>query len=532
MRKSREIKFDKEARSLLLKGVDALANSVKVTLGPKGRNVIIGGDPNGLPHVTKDGVTVANSISLENNFEQLGCQLLKDVAFRTAHDAGDGTTTATILAQALITAGMGAIEKGQNAIMVKKGIEVAVKAVVEELKRKSSPVKSADDIRNIATISANNDEVIGALIGDAFKEIGPKGVILVEESRTADTYTEIVNGIHFGNGYMSPHFITNAVNGECVLEDCYVLATNQNVMSVQDLLPLLEAIGGEKKPILIVAEEFDKDVIASLVLNKVKGHLMSCLVKTPRFGMSKKLAFDDLCLITGATGITSDNDLSVSAARKNHLGYCKKVTVKRDSTVIVGGGGEAEDIKKVADQIELEMAEAKEDYAKEKMKERLAQLIGGIAKLYIGASSDTELGQKKDRIDDAVAATRSSVEQGILVGGGTAYLKCSSVIDNLKFGSEGERIGARIVKEALEAPLRQLCENCGTDPLKTITEVLGSTTFNWGYNAMEDKFCDLAVAGILDPTKVLVCALQNSASVATMVLTTSCSIVESADLSV
>ncbi|MEX1191565.1 MAG: chaperonin GroEL [Brumimicrobium sp.] len=525
---AKEILFDVEAREKLKRGVDALSNAVKVTLGPKGRNVVIG-KSFGAPQITKDGVSVAKEIELKDPMENMGAQMVKEVASRTADIAGDGTTTATVLAQAIITAGLKNVAAGANPMDLKKGIDKAVTTVVAELKKLSKEVGSDNDkIKQIASISANNDETIGALIAEAMKVVGNDGVITVEEAKGIETEVKTVEGMQFDRGYLSPYFVTNTEKMIADLENPYILICDKKISNMKDLLPVLEPAAQSGKPLLIIAEDIDGEALTTLVVNRIRGSLKVAAVKAPGFGDRRKAMLEDLAILTGGQVISEERGLSLESATLDMLGTAEKVEIDKDNTTIVNGSGKKADIKARVSQIKAQIEGSTSDYDKEKMQERLAKLAGGIAVLYVGAASEVEMKEKKDRVDDALAATRAAVEEGVIPGGGVAMLRSIKALDKLKGANEDEQTGIAIVRRAVEEPLRQIVQNAGGEGAVIVQQVIDGKD-DFGYNARTGKFENLLKAGVLDPTKVTRIAMENAASIASMLLTTECVIVEEKD---
>jgi chaperonin GroEL len=522
---AKDITFNLEARDALKKGVDALANAVKVTLGPKGRNVIID-KKYGAPAITKDGVTVAKEIELKDPVENMGAQLVKEVASKTADIAGDGTTTATVLAQAIITAGLKNVAAGANPMDLKRGIDKAVIAVIENLKKQSQNV--GDDnkkIEQVATISANNDAAIGKLIADAMKKVKKEGVITVEEAKGTETTVEIVEGMQFDRGYISPYFVTNAEKMEAVMETPYVLIYDKKISSMKELLPILEKAAQSGRPLLIIAEDIDGEALATLVVNKIRGSLKICAVKAPGFGDRRKAMLEDIAILTGGTMISEEGGYKLENADLSYLGKAEKITVDKDNTTIVNGSGKKADIVARVNQIKAQIENTTSDYDKEKLQERLAKLAGGVAVLYVGAATEVEMKEKKDRVDDALHATRAAVEEGIVAGGGVAYIRAIDALDKLKGSNEDENTGIAIIRRAIEEPLRQIVANAGGEGSVVVNKVKEGKA-DFGYNARTDKFENLLAAGVIDPTKVTRVALENAASIAAMLLTTECVLAE------
>ena len=522
---AKDIFFNVDARDKLKKGVDALANAVKVTLGPKGRNVIID-KKFGAPSVTKDGVTVAKEIELKDPIENMGAQMLKEVASKTADAAGDGTTTATVLAQAIVTAGLKNVAAGANPMDLKRGIDKAVLAVVENLHKQSQKV--GDDnkkIEQVATISANNDNAIGKLIAEAMKRVKKEGVITVEEAKGTETTVEVVEGMQFDRGYISPYFVTDADKMETVLETPLILITDKKISNMKELLPVLEKAVQTGKPILIIAEDVDSEALATLVVNKIRGSLKIAAVKAPGFGDRRKAMLEDLAILTGGTLISEERGYKLENTDLSFLGTAEKITIDKDNTTIVGGKGKKADITSRVNQIKTQIEATTSDYDKEKLQERLAKLAGGVAVLYVGAATEVEMKEKKDRVDDALAATRAAVEEGIVPGGGVAYIRAIDGLEKLKGANEDETTGIAIVIRAIEEPLRQIVENAGGEGAVVVQKVREGKE-DYGYNARTDKYENLFAAGVIDPTKVSRIALENAASIAAMLLTTECVIAD------
>ena len=522
---AKKIQFDIEAREGLKKGVDALANAVKVTLGPKGRNVIIGKSFGG-PQVTKDGVTVAKEIELEDALQNMGAQMVKEVASKTNDLAGDGTTTATILAQAIVNEGLKNVTAGANPMDLKRGVDKAVKSVVEFLNKSAQTVgNSSEKIKQIASISANNDNAIGELITQAFEKVGKEGVITVEEAKGTDTYVDVVEGMQFDRGYLSPYFVTNSEKMEADLENPHILLYDKKISAMKDLLPILEPVAQSGKPLLIIAEDVDGEALATLVVNKLRGALKIAAVKAPGFGDRRKAMLEDIAILTGATVISEERGFNLENTTLEMLGTSERVTIDKDNTTIVNGSGKKDDIKARVNQIKAQIETTTSDYDKEKLQERLAKLAGGVAVLYVGAASEVEMKEKKDRVDDALHATRAAVEEGIVAGGGVALLRSRSKLDSLKANNDDEATGIQIISRALESPLRTIVENAGGEGSVVVSKVIeGKDSF--GYDAKSDKYVDLFKSGIIDPKKVTRIALENAASVAGMILTTECALVD------
>jgi chaperonin GroEL len=522
---AKQIIFDIEARDGLKRGVDALANAVKVTLGPKGRNVVIGKSFGG-PVITKDGVSVAKEIELEDPLENMGAQMVKEVASRTSDLAGDGTTTATVLAQAIVKEGLKNVAAGANPLDLKRGIDKAVKAIVEDLKKQSQEVgNNSDKIKQVASISANNDETIGELIAQAFKKVGKEGVITVEEAKGTSTYVDIVEGMQFDRGYLSPYFVTNADKMLADLENPYILLYEKKITNLKDLLPILEPVAQSGKPLLIIAEDVEGEALATLVMNKLRGALKIAAVKAPGFGDRRKAMLEDIAILTGGTVISEERGLTLDNTTIDMLGTAERITIDKDNTTIVNGSGDANDIKSRVAQIKAQIETTTSDYDKEKLQERLAKLAGGVAVLYVGAASEVEMKEKKDRVDDALHATRAAVEEGIVAGGGVALVRTKEVLKSLTTENLDELTGIRILDRAIEEPLRQIVENAGGEGSVVVAKVIEGKG-DFGYNAKTDEYTKMFKAGIIDPTKVTRIALENAASVAGMILTTACTLVE------
>jgi chaperonin GroEL len=518
---SKQVKYNVEARDALKRGVDILANAVKVTLGPKGRHVIID-KKFGSPVITKDGVTVAKEIDLKDPIENMGAQMLKEVASKTADIAGDGTTTATVLAQAIVTAGIKNVAAGANPMDLKRGIDKAVKAVVENLKSQKQDV--GDDfskIKQVASISANNDDVIGEMIADAMQKVGTGGVITVEEAKGTETEVKTVEGMQFDRGYLSAYFVTNTDKMEAELENPYILIYDKKISSMKELLPILEKQVQTGKPLLIIAEDLDGEALSTLVVNKIRGSLKVAAVKAPGFGDRRKAILEDIAILTGGTVISEERGYKLENAELEHLGVAEKVIIDKDNTTIINGAGKKEAIEARVNEIRTQMEATTSDYDKEKLQERLAKLSGGVAVLYIGAASEVEMKEKKDRVDDALHATRAAVEEGIVAGGGVAFIRAVAALADLKGENEDENTGIQIIRRAIEEPLRQICENAGIEG-SIIVQKVKEGTGDFGYNARTDKFENLIGAGVIDPTKVSRVALENAASIASMLLTTEC----------
>jgi chaperonin GroEL len=522
---AKDIQFDVQAREGLKRGVDALANAVKVTLGPKGRNVIIGKSFGG-PQVTKDGVTVAKEIELEDALENMGAQMVKEVASKTNDLAGDGTTTATILAQAIVREGLKNVAAGANPMDLKRGVDKAVDAIVSDLNKQAVEVgNSSEKIKQVASISANNDETIGSLITEAFEKVGKEGVITVEEAKGTDTYVDVVEGMQFDRGYLSPYFVTNSDKMEADLESPYILLYDKKISTMKDLLPVLEPVAQSGKPLLVIAEDVDGEALATLVVNKLRGALKIAAVKAPGFGDRRKAMLEDIAILTGGTVISEERGFTLENTTIDMLGTAEKVTIDKDNTTVVNGAGDAENIKARVNQIKAQIESTTSDYDREKLQERLAKLAGGVAVLYVGAASEVEMKEKKDRVDDALHATRAAVEEGIVSGGGVALLNARKAISKLKSSNADEATGTQIVFNAVEAPLRTIVTNAGGEGSVVVAKVEEGDA-NFGYDAKSEAYVDMQKAGIIDPKKVTRVALENAASVAGMVLTTECALVD------
>jgi len=516
---SKQVKYNVEARDALKRGVDILANAVKVTLGPKGRNVIID-KKFGSPAITKDGVTVAKEIELKDAVENMGAQMVKEVASKTADIAGDGTTTATVLAQAIITTGIKNVAAGANPMDLKRGIDKAVAAVVENLKTQSQTVgEDNNKIKQVASISANNDEVIGALIAEAMGKVGKDGVITVEEAKGTETEVKTVEGMQFDRGYLSPYFVTNADKMEAELDSPYILIYDKKISNMKELLPVLEKTVQTGKPLVIISEDLDGEALATLVVNKIRGSLKVVAVKAPGFGDRRKAMLEDIAILTGGTVISEERGYKLENADLTYLGSAEKVVVDKDNTTVINGAGNTDDIKSRVNQIKAQIETTTSDYDKEKLQERLAKLAGGVAVLYVGAASEVEMKEKKDRVDDALHATRAAVEEGIVAGGGVAFIRAVASIADLKGANEDENTGIQIIRRAIEEPLRQICENAGIEGSIVVQKVKEGTA-DFGYNARTGAYENLIGAGVIDPTKVSRVALENAASIAAMLLTT------------
>ncbi|TPN87191.1 chaperonin GroEL [Aquimarina algicola] len=522
---AKDIKFDIEARDGIKRGVDALANAVKVTLGPKGRNVIIS-KSFGAPTVTKDGVSVAKEVELEDALENMGAQMVKEVASKTNDLAGDGTTTATVLAQAIVKEGLKNVAAGANPMDLKRGIDKAVEAITADLEKQTKEVgSSSDKIKQVAAISANNDNTIGDLIAQAFEKVGKEGVITVEEAKGTDTYVDVVEGMQFDRGYLSPYFVTNSEKMTADLESPYILLYDKKISAMKDLLPILEPVAQTGKPLLIIAEDVDGEALATLVVNKLRGALKIAAVKAPGFGDRRKAMLEDIAILTGGTVISEERGFTLENTTIEHLGTAEKVAIDKDNTTVVNGAGEEEMIKNRVNQIKSQIETTTSDYDKEKLQERLAKLAGGVAVLYVGAASEVEMKEKKDRVDDALHATRAAVEEGIVAGGGVALVRAKAVLDNVKTENVDEATGVQIVNRAIEAPLRTIVENAGGEGSVVISKVLEGKD-DFGYDAKSEEYVDMLTAGIIDPKKVTRIALENAASVSGMILTTECALID------
>lgn len=521
---AKDIKFNIDARDMLKRGVDQLADAVKVTLGPKGRNVVIE-KKFGAPQITKDGVTVAKEIELEDPFENTGAQLVKSVASKTGDDAGDGTTTATILTQAIVTEGLKNVTAGANPMDLKRGIDKAVNAVVDFIKNSSEQVgDNYDKIEQVATVSANNDAEIGKLLADAMRKVSKDGVITIEESKSRDTSIGVVEGMQFDRGYLSAYFVTDTDKLECVMENPYILIYDKKISNIKDFLPILQPAAESGRPLLVIAEDVDSEALTTLVVNRLRGGLKICAVKAPGFGDRRKAMLEDIAVLTGGTVISEEKGLSLDKATLEMLGTCDKVTVSKDNTTIVNGAGKKEAIAERVAQIKKEIENTTSSYDKEKLQERLAKLAGGVAVLYVGANSEVEMKEKKDRVDDALCATRAAIEEGVVAGGGTTYIRALSALKGLKGENADEQTGINIIERAIEEPLRQIVTNAGGEGAVVVQKVLEGEG-DFGYNARTDIYEDMRKAGIVDPAKVARVALENAASIAGMFLTTECLIV-------
>jgi chaperonin GroEL len=522
---AKEIKFNIQAREELKKGVDILADAVKVTLGPKGRNVILD-KKFGAPHITKDGVSVAREVELDEPMQNMGAQLVKEVASKTGDDAGDGTTTATVLAQAIINVGLKNVTAGANPMDLKRGIDKAVEKVVEHIKEMAEPVgEDFKKIEDVARISANNDEKIGSLIAEAMKKVKKEGVITVDEAKGTETTIDIVEGMQFDRGYISPYFVTNTEKMECEMESPYILIYDKKISNLKDMLPVLEATAQSGRPLLIVAEDVDQEALATLVVNRLRGSLKICAVKAPGFGDRRKEMLEDIAVLTGGVVISEEKGMQLANTTLEHLGRAEKVNVNKENTTIVNGSGDKDAIAARVAQIKAQIAQTKSDYDREKLQERLAKLAGGVAVLHIGAPSEVEMKEKKDRVDDALSATRAAIAEGIVPGGGVAYIRCLKALEGLKGENDDEQTGIEIVRRAIEEPMRQIAANAGVEGAVVVQKV-SEGEGDFGYNARNDKYENLYHAGVIDPAKVTRVALENAASIAGMFLTTECVIAE------
>ena len=516
---AKDLRYSEDARGFILKGVNQLANAVKVTLGPKGRNVVIQ-KSFGAPTITKDGVSVAKEVELENNFENMGAQMVKEVAQKTNDDAGDGTTTATVLAQAIYREGIKFVTAGHNPMDLKRGVDKAVDTAVKKIKEISKDIKTSEEIKQVGTISANNDNEIGNLLAVAMEKVGKDGVITIEESKTAETTLDVVEGMQFDRGHLSPYFVTNPEKMEVAFDDANILISDKKISNMKELLPILEKSIQTNKPLLIIAEDVEGEALTTLVVNKLRGTLNVAAVKAPGFGDRRKEMLKDIAVLTGGTVISEELGMSLETAEVSHLGKAKRVTIDKENTTIVDGGGQKSDVSARVNTIKQQIDDTTSDYDREKLQERLAKLSGGVAVIYVGAPTETEMKEKKDRVEDALNSTRAAVEEGVVVGGGSAFLQAGLALDNLKGENSEQNFGIRIVRRALEEPLRQLAINAGLEGSVVVNEVRTQNNSNWGYNARDDKYEDLVKSGIIDPTKVTRSALQNAASVAGLMLTT------------
>ena len=522
---AKDIIFDEKARNRVLAGVDTLANAVKVTLGPRGRNVVIEKSW-GAPTVTKDGVTVAKEIELENKFENMGAQMVKEVASKTSDNAGDGTTTATVLAQSIYREGSKLVAAGHNPMELKRGIDTAVAAVIDGLKKLSTPTKGKEDIAQVGTISANGDTEIGEMIAEAMKKVGKEGVITVEEAKTLHSELDVVEGMQFDRGYLSAYFVTDTERMEVVLNDAYVLIHEKKISNMKELLPVLEQVAKQGKPLLIIAEDVDGEALATLVVNKLRGTLQICAVKAPGFGDRRKEMLKDLAVLTGGQAVTEDLGLKLENLALGDLGHAKRITVDKDNTTVVDGAGKKDEIDARVRTIRKQIEETTSDYDREKLQERLAKLAGGVAVIRVGGATETEVKERKDRVDDAMHATRAAVEEGVVPGGGVALLHAIRTLDGLKPANDDQRVGIEIVRKAIQFPARQIAENAGLDGAVVVGKLLESKDVNWGFDAQANEYADLIGRGIIDPTKVVRTALQDASSVAGLLITTEAMVAE------
>ena len=525
---AKELQFNTDARAALKRGVDQLADAVKVTLGPKGRNVVID-RKFGSPTVTKDGVTVAKEVELKDAIENMGAQMVKEVATKTSDLAGDGTTTATVLAQAIFREGLKNVTAGTSPMAIKRGIDKTVTKIVEELKALSTPTKGKKEIAQVGTISANNDSEIGNLIADAMEKVGKDGVITVEEAKGMDTHLETVEGMQFDRGYLSPYFVTDPERMEAVLEDAFILIYDKKISSMKDLLPILEKVAQMGRPLLIIAEDVEGEALATLVVNKLRGTLRVCAVKAPGFGDRRKAMLQDVSVLTGGQVISEELGLKLENATVQDLGRAKRIVVDKDNTTVVDGAGDSDQIKGRINEIRSAIDKSTSDYDREKLQERLAKLAGGVAVIHVGAATETEMKEKKARVEDALHATRAAVEEGIVPGGGVALVRVREKLKNFKVEDADEQVGVQIVFRAIEVPLREIASNAGAEPSIVLDKVRSNKNANYGYNAATDEYEDLVEAGVIDPTKVTRTALQNAASIASLLLTTECVVVERKD---
>jgi len=522
---AKEVKFSVEARDKMLRGVDILANAVKVTLGPKGRNVVI--DKSfGAPRITKDGVTVAKEIELEDKFENMGAQMVREVASKTNDLAGDGTTTATVLAQAIVKEGAKSVAAGMNPMDLKRGIDLAVEAIVADLKKNSKAITSNEEVAQVGTISANGDAEIGKFLANAMKKVGNEGVITVEEAKSLETELDVVEGMQFDRGYISPYFVTNADKMRVEMEDPYILINEKKLSSLQELLPVLEAVVQSGKPLLIIAEEVEGEALATLVVNKLRGGLKVAAVKAPGFGDRRKAMLQDIAILTGGTAISEDLGIKLENVQLNMLGRAKKVMIDKENTTIVNGSGKKADIEARVQQIKAQIEETTSDYDKEKLQERLAKLAGGVAVIRVGGATEVEVKEKKDRVDDAMHATRAAVEEGVLPGGGVALLRSVKALSRLKPENDDQRTGVEIVKKAIQSPARQIALNAGEDGSVIVGKILEKDVYSFGFDAQSGEYVDMFKKGIIDPTKVVRTALQDAASVAALLITTEAMVAE------
>jgi chaperonin GroEL len=522
---AKDVKFSTEARERMLRGVDTLANAVKVTLGPKGRNVVIE-KSFGAPRITKDGVTVAKEIELEDKFENMGAQMVREVASKTSDLAGDGTTTATVLAQAIVKEGTKSVAAGMNPMDLKRGIDLAVEAIVKDLKAHAKKITSNEEIAQIGTISANGDTEIGRFLADAMRKVGNEGVITVEEAKSLNTELEVVEGMQFDRGYVSPYFVTNAEKMRVEFEDPYILINEKKLSSLQPMLPLLEAVVQSGKPLLVIAEDIEGEALATLVVNRLRGGLKVAAVKAPGFGDRRKAMLEDIAILTGGTAISEDLGIKLENVTLKMLGRAKKVVIDKENTTIVNGAGAKKDIEARVTQIKAQIEETTSDYDREKLQERLAKLAGGVAVIRVGGATEVEVKERKDRVDDAMHATRAAVEEGILPGGGVALLRALKALDGIKIADADQMAGIDIVRRAIQVPARQIVQNAGEDGSLVVGKLLENSSYNWGFNAANGEYQDLVKAGVVDPAKVVRTALQDAASVAALLITTEALVAE------
>ena len=522
---AKDVKFSTEARERMLRGIDTLANAVKVTLGPKGRNVVIE-KSFGAPRITKDGVTVAKEIELEDKFENMGAQMVREVASKTNDLAGDGTTTATVLAQAIVKEGTKSVAACMNPMDLKRGIDLAVEAIVKDLKAHAKKITSNEEIAQIGTVSANGDTEIGRFLADAMKKVGNEGVITVEEAKSLDTELEVVEGMQFDRGYVSPYFVTNAEKMRAELEDPYILIHEKKLSSLQPMLPLLEAVVQSGKPLLVVAEDIEGEALATLVVNRLRGGLKVAAVKAPGFGDRRKAVLEDIAILTGGTAISEDLGIKLENVTLKMLGRAKKVVIDKENTTVVNGAGAKKDIEARVTQIKAQIEETTSDYDREKLQERLAKLAGGVAVIRVGGATEVEVKERKDRVDDAMHATRAAVEEGILPGGGVALLRALKALDGIKTSNADQKAGIDIVRRAIQVPARQIVQNAGEDGSLVVGKLLENSSYNWGFNAATGEYQDLVKAGVIDPAKVVRTALQDAASVAALLITTEALVAE------
>ena len=522
---AKDVKFSVDARDRMLRGIEILANAVKITLGPKGRNVVL--DKSfGAPRITKDGVTVAKEIELEDKFENMGAQMVREVASRTSDEAGDGTTTATVLAQAIVKEGAKAVAAGMNPMDLKRGVDHAVEAIVEDLKKNSKKVTSNEEIAQVGTISANGDREIGDFLAKAMQKVGNEGVITVEEAKSLETELDVVEGMEFDRGYISPYFITNADKMRAEMEDAYLLIYEKKISGLQDLLPLLEAVVQTGKPLVIVAEDVEGEALATLVVNKLRGGLKVAAVKAPGFGDRRKAMLEDIAILTGGQAVSDDLGIKLDKVTVNMLGRAKKVMIDKENTTIVNGAGKKADIEARINQIKAQIEETTSDYDREKLQERLAKLAGGVAVIRVGGATETEVKERKDRVDDAMHATRAAVEEGILPGGGVALLRAAEALKRLRFENEDQKHGIDIVRKAIQTPARQIAINAGGDGSVVVAKIMEKDQYSYGYDAQAGEYGNLVTKGIIDPTKVVRCALQDAASIAGLLITTEAMVAE------